>query len=631
MKLKHAQKVNALLAAMVLVGGTALAADNTTTATTAEAAYTLPNVVVTATRTPESTLTVPANVSVVTGKQLQQEHYSSLSQAVRDVPGVYVGNYGTGHGFETANALRINGSNNVVYMVDGMSMDAVGVTSPLLAVNNFTGVDKVEVLKGSASALYGSNAVGGVINVITAVPDKGVHTTATISGGSFGTLNYLVSNEGNTGKVFWRATYLNQKQGNYADGAGHDIGQYYKGATGSIMVGANINEDNQIRVYHDQYRSNSRYSGALGTDDPMEPNKLNWDSTRLLWTSHFKGAWDNRLTAQQNRLYQRLGNYDSHYGESTSITDVTTRSLADQLTFTDDYNTVVGGFEWRQDETNSMNHIKLTNMSYYMQDEWKFAPKWTLTPGIRYDHNSAFGNHTSPHVALSYEINPHTTTYVSYNSFFVAPTPYQLYAAHYGNVNLKPETGYTWEWGLHHEFSDTFTGNISYFNRHTTQKIGFDYNTWVYTNIGKEAAQGVSVDLKKKFTDELSGHLDYTYTMVQKNDTQAANVNGIIPKHSILLGLDYAKDKWDAHLNVRAVIDRPGPTTTKGKAFPKSTYYITDVAVNYAATPNITVFGRVNNLFNVYYAEQSNVLYGAPEQWWSAPGRSFEVGTTFKF
>ena len=74
MKLKHAQKVNALLAAMVLVGGTALAADNTTTATTAEAAYTLPNVVVTATRTPESTLTVPANVSVVTGKQLQQEH-----------------------------------------------------------------------------------------------------------------------------------------------------------------------------------------------------------------------------------------------------------------------------------------------------------------------------------------------------------------------------------------------------------------------------------------------------------------------------------------------------------------------------------------------------------------------------
>ena len=71
MKLKHAQKVNALLAAMVLVGGTALAADNTTTATTAEAAYTLPNVVVTATRTPESTLTVPANVSVVTGKQLQ--------------------------------------------------------------------------------------------------------------------------------------------------------------------------------------------------------------------------------------------------------------------------------------------------------------------------------------------------------------------------------------------------------------------------------------------------------------------------------------------------------------------------------------------------------------------------------
>ncbi len=83
------------------------------------------------------------------------------------------------------------------------------------------------------------------------------------------------------------------------------------------------------------------------------------------------------------------------------LTDVKTRGIGDQVTYKAKDHTVVGGFDWRQDKVVNMGGVKLTNASYFIQDEWKFAPKWTVTPGIRVDHHSSFGTHTSPSISLN--------------------------------------------------------------------------------------------------------------------------------------------------------------------------------------------------------------------------------------
>ena len=129
-------------------------------------------------------------------------------------------------------------------------------------------------------------------------------------------------------------------------------------------------------------------------------------------------------------------------------------------------------------------------------------------------------------------------------------------------------------------------------------------------------------------TNHLSARVGYTYTHIDATPTRRANVDGYVPKHAVNAGLDYNDAKWDAHLDIRGNIDSPG---TGANAFPKSTYWITDLSANYRVNDNITVFGRVNNLFNTYYAEQSNVRYGNPGDWWTGQGRNFRVGMEVTF
>ena len=96
-----------------------------------------------------------------------------------------------------------------------------------------------------------------------------------------------------------------------------------------------------------------------------------------------------------------------------------------------------------------------------------------------------------------------------------------------------------------------------------------------------------------------------------------------MPKHAVNAGLDYNDAKWDAHLDIRGVIDRPG---TAANVFPRKTYWLADISANYRVRENVTVFGRINNIFDTYYAEQSSVRWGNPGDWWPGQGRNFRLG-----
>ena len=144
-----------------------------------------------------------------------------------------------------------------------------------------------------------------------------------------------------------------------------------------------------------------------------------------------------------------------------------------------------------------------------------------------------------------------------------------------------------------------------------------------YRNFDTEKAHGINADVRKQLTKHLSARLGYTYTHIDETPTRKANRDGYIPKHAVNAGLDYNDAKWDAHLDIRGVIDRPGPAAN---IFPRTTYWITDISANYRVRENVTVFGRINNLFDTYYAEQSSVRYGHAGDWWPGQGRNFRLG-----
>lgn len=629
---KTAVVTASVLAALLLGGYTGFAADSV---------YELNPVVVTATRTPVKMNDAPANISVISGKELEKEHYSDLSQALRNVSDTYIGNYGSGVGYETSNNLYINGNNNVVWMVDGIVMNITGVNAPVTAIKSMDNIDHIEVLKGAASALYGSSAVGGAINIITKKPENGVHATVRAMGGSYSQEQYAVKVDGAEEGWHWRANYQKDLMGDYKDAHGLKVPQHLNAKTYGFEFGKSFDDNNDVSIYYDKYDSKMKYA-----DSNMKLNKrkhgiMKNESWRGVWRDKINDAWDNRFTLMDNDYKSIVSGTSTYAGY---VTKIKSKGIADQATWHDDYNVVTGGFDWHQDNVTSASSTsigkKLTNMSYYIQDAWKFAPQWTLTPGIRLDHHSAFGSHSSPHVSLMYEFNKDTNAYVAYNKYFIAPTASNLYSARYGNPNMKPETGHSWEFGVNHQFSDTMAGQMSFFTRKSTDKIGYSYAVGRYANIDTEKAHGFNLDLRKQFTPELSAHFGYTYTHVDGTKQRAINVDGYIPKHSVVVGVSYDKEKWDASLDVRGNIDRPGPKTADVSSlannhfFPKNTYWITDLAVNYHPTANVTIFGKVNNLFDVFYAEQSNARAqwgGQPDEWWTSPGRNYQLGVQLKF
>lgn len=595
--------------------------------------YELNPVVVTATRTPIELNKAPANISVITGKEIERSHYSDLSQALRNVSNVYIANYGGGVGYQNSNSFYINGNNNVVWMVDGIVMNSTDLKAPLVTMQNLNNIERIEVLKGSASALYGSSAVGGVINIITKKPVDGISNSIRVLGGSYGQEQYSFNTEGRKDGWHWRANYQKDIISDYKDAEGLKIPQHQNASSYAFNLGYALNENNDVTFYFDKYKADQMYSDSNKKLNLRKHGQVNKDTWRGIWTSKVSENSDNRFTLLYN-----------HYKSNSNgwKTAIVSKGLADQFTWTGDTHTIVAGFDWQQDKVKSLKGVKLTNMSYYLQDEWKVAPQWTLTPGIRLDHHSAFGNHTSPHVSLAYEINPSTNTYISYNSYFLAPSATQLYGSWGANPDLKPESGHTYEVGMSHQFSDTMAGQISVFTRKSNNKLGWNSNLKPakYDNFDKEKANGLNLDIRKQFTKELTGHFGYTYTHVDPTPQRATNVDGYIPKHAVIFGLSYAKPIWDAQLDVRGTIDRKGPQTPdvaalpNNKFFPKDTYWVADLSANYHATPDLTIFGRVNNLFNTFYAEASNARtnwWGQANEWWTAPGRNYQLGIEYKF
>ncbi len=592
--------------------------------------YSFDQVVVTATKTPVKEFETNANITVITREALEQGHYHDLSEVLRNVPGVYIANYSGGVGYENSNSLRINGSDQIVILIDGVRVNVAGVNFPASAYTSLDNVERIEVLKGSASSLYGSAAKGGVINIITRKVDSN-KSTLTITGGSYDKENYAFTNQGKTGDYSWVVTSQKDLLGNYTDAHGLTIPQHLNADSNTIKLTKQINEASDVTLTYDQSKANVLYSGS---NFKLNTNKFGTrdnSDCKVIYNYKFSDNAQNQLTFFNGIYNTKYNNY---------LTHIKTIGIQDQFTRKFGKNHIITtGFDFSQDQILHMHDITLTNRAFYIQDEWDVTEKWKVTSGMRYDNNSSFGNHTTPKINLGYKQNDKTNYYLSYGEFFITPTPSQLYSGAYGNLNLKPEEGHTLEAGMNHKFDDTLTGSVHVFQRNSSNVVGFVYTgpmTGQYQNIDKEKAHGWDMQLNKKFSDKVNAYVGYTHTMVDPTAARTQNVDGYIPKGAWNIGLNYQQEKYDVEVQGRGVIDRPGPQTTDAyeNFFPASTYWIWDVGVNYKVAKNTKAFLKVNNVFDTFYAEHSNARstwWGQPGEWWTSPGRNYQIGVQYQF
>jgi len=590
--------------------------------------YFFDEVVVTATKTPVKEFDANANITVITSKDIEKKHYTNLSDALREVPGVSISNYSLA-GYNSSNGLRINGAEEVVVLVDGVKVNSAGAKFSATMFNNLDNIERIEVLKGSASTLYGSDAKGGVINIITKKVD-GNKSKLKVEGGSYSAETYSFMNEGRQDDWSWRVFAQKNLLGDFKDGKGVTTPTALNADTTSFKLTKEFGDKSDLTLTYDTYKADYKFMSLW--DKRFKSGRTDNYNGKLIYNTRFDDSTTNQFSISTN-MYDDLYQQDSG---SLYATKVKTTRISDQFTKSfKNIHVLTTGFEFTEDKVISFNDKKLTNRALYLQDQWNITNQWKLTGGVRYDDNSGFGNHTTPSVNLGYKFNNKTNMYVGYSEYFIPPSPTNLYSVKYGNPNIKPETGHTSEIGINHRIDDTFVASAHVFKRDSKDRIG--YVAPKYTNVGDEKSDGWDIQLRKQFSKALSAYVGYVHTNVDATAQRAANVDGYVPKGAWNIGADYTAGKWDVSLVGKGIIDRLGPQTADAvdNFFPATTYWVWDIGLNYQVNKAIKAFVKVNNIFDKFYAEHSNARYNwsttPNEQWWSAPGRNIRIGMEYSF
>ena len=637
------QKIlTASLAALVLTTG----AFSVQAESTPPNFYSLDEVVVTASRTPEKKIDTNADVAVVTAKEIEQKHFDDVAQAVKNVPGVFISSHGASGQSYNSDQIYINGSSNVVVLVDGIRRNTNGnslMNASIAELVAMDSVDHIEVLKGSSSTLYGSDAQGGVINIITKeAKEDGVKTTLRTSFGDKSKEKYTLYNTGKEGNVFWSIEAGKELGGTFKDGWGRKIINHLNAEHYNAKLGYDLGNDSNIVVNYEKYKTDYTKPSYGSNDKKAVAGKKNNDALNLQYTAKIRDNLTNQFSVYRNRTTFDIPSQP--WGM-----DMKTTGVSDQLTYTINKQTLTGGFDWYKDEVpfnydntgiSEVQGTSIHNIAFYLQDKIALTNQWNITPGVRVDHHSTFGTHTSPSLSVGFKQSESTNYYVNYKTFFVAPNLYQLfgsdaYFGHVGNKDLKPQEGNTIEFGINHNFGDNLTGTFNIYHTHAKNILYADpSDNYHFANSGKSSLNGFSINLDKKFSSHWAAGIGYSYLHIPAKEGQNINFNGSLPESTLNINVDYTTPKFNVSLSGRGIMNRYGTKADwSGKPTKMSNYanyWVWDLAANYQFTKEASLFTRVSNIFDQFYTDigSSQDPYGT---WYSAPGRNFEIGLQFQF
>lgn len=640
--LRNAVMVSLLAGTTLVWGGTAFAQEDLQE-------FALEDMVVTASRVPTQKVDTPADISVITKEEIADQNYASASDALRAIPGVNVLGSGAKGSSMGQDKILLNGDERVLVLVDGrrMNLGSSGNSSAdwLPPVN---AIERIEVLKGGGSALYGTDAVGGVINVIMKKgSDIGNHVTVKAAGGSWNAEQYAISASGSTDSGLGLiVSATKERRGEYKFKNANGKSQLLKNSgyddTGVIVkLDQKVGEDNRIGVNFEHINAEGGspfgYSGFGNTDSHKRIS--NNVALRYDWNE----SSDERGYVQVYKNYQHAHFRSPVASRQSNFTDSTIGLEAQQNFKFSDTDELTVGLEYYKttvDNTALYNGERdINNKAIFAENRWEFAPSWQLNTGLRYDHHSKYGSEVTPKVALNKKFDENSNVYLSWGRVFNAPTTDDLFWHQvdssqwgtfytYGDPNLKPEKGYVWTFGGNTKLNEKTSLSANVFYSKITDAIDWDYtsvpNYTLAVNVNKEKRRGLELSLNHDFDDNLSAYASYTYVQV-KQDKGKGFTKDLTTKPNIYrAGLKYKNADWLFTLNANAV------TGQSEKNFVDSSYFTLDLGAQYKINDNAKLFINGYNLTNARYAEFGG-LYKNGEAKYPMAGRSFIIGAEYTF
>jgi vitamin B12 transporter len=587
----------------------------------------------TATETPIDQ--VASSVTVITAKDIERDQRRTVPDALATVPGLNVVQSG-GPGGLTSVFTRGTNANHTKVLIDGIDVSDPGNPARVFDLGQLLTYDiqQIEVLRGPQSGLYGADALGGVISVITKKGEGPPRATGMIEGGSFGTFNQTAGLSGSEGMfnyafnvAHFRATDVPVTPLELLPSGQKAIGNAYDNMTYSTKLGADLSENLTLNAVARYTDATLRFTGDTFDPVTFSSSPAAAQSTQTVHQLFTRGeaVWsvlDGRIRNYFGVNYTNHSNYNISPGDAAPTITTGDRVKYDWHAVTQlaPYHTVIVGAE-HETETLQTSAVSAQNVNKagYVELQSQFANRLFLVENIRQDDNDRFGQHPTFRLAPAL-IVPVTETKLkgSYGSGFKAPTLSQLFVSFpafffFANPNLKPEESIGYDAGFEQPlFNDRVRFGSTYFHNDITNLIQpvFDSATFTSTNtnVGRATTEGTENFVAATVTDRVRVRADYTFTRAV----------------DALTGLELLrrpKEKWSANviwnpidpLTLSATLLHTGSFIDVSRDFsiPRllaPAYTVFNAAADYAISDEVKIFGRVDNLFNVHYQNPTGFL-----------------------
>lgn len=577
-------------------------------------------IVITAFRLPTDIDKTGSSIYLLTAEEMKQRGFVYLTDALMSVPGVTINQNGP-FGGQASARIRGASTGQTLVMLDGIIINETSTPGGGFDFGSIemSDIDRIEVLKGPQSTLWGTDAIGGVINIVSKPTGDELSGELSSTLGSYGTGQYRAALSGGNDIADFRLSYSDssadglskaaEKDGNTEDDA-------YDATTIAATVGFNLPGNSRLQLHHRETETETEFDSfglATGVVDGDELSVVDRSTSQIRLTVPLLSE---RLT--NTFVYAKSETERDNFtngafafgsaGERRVLQYQGTYQINDQQQFS-------LGYEDEESEANA-NDSDISGV--YALYQISPTDAVTITMGLRQDDHSEFGNETVGRVSAAWEVTPSLDLHASWGEGFKAPTIFQTTffccGATAPNPDLVAETSESVDIGFNWRFSDDGNLAITLFQQDVENQIDFSFAVGGYENIAEIDSKGVELAFNYQFTDAIGTSTNITYI-------NSEDINGDelirVPEVTGDINLN-----WQIAPNFRsnlAVIYNGDEEDSRGTV---DSWTRVDLSGTWQPNNNIEVFARLENLTDREY--QQIFGYGTPE-------RSAYVGLTYFF
>ena len=569
-----------------------------------------------------------SSITVLDEDYLERNQIRIISDALRDIPGVAVSRQ-SGLGSKTQIRIRGAEANQTLVLIDGIEVNDIGAGSEFDFANLLNlEIERVEVLRGAQSALWGSDAMGGVINIITKKGTGPLSATASIETGSFDTQQQSVSVSGGSDQANFAlsAAFLDSNGISVAnEDRGNPEKDGYRNKSFNFKGGVQTHEDLELNLVIRHQDANAGTDSFVAGTGAVDADK--YADTRQTFAKVsadldlLDGQW-------QHKLAYSVGDTDYKTFDN-GVQDYATKGEKDKFEYQSNYFFSTDNIDQRlsfvaehekeaffSQSTYSTVDRDVDSTGLVLEYGLNFDDQYYLTVAGRRDINDAFQNANTYHIAFSGWATDAIRIHTSTGTGIKNPTQFELFgstATYSGNADLSPEENKTWDLGVEYHF-DNIDGyvDLTLFHSDIKNLIAGAGNTSI--NVDSDSTiKGVELSATLQPSDQLSLNASYTYT-----DSDDGNGEELVrrAKHIASLnssylfsngktrlsgGLQYNGDQDDYEFDA---FWNPSRVTL-------SSYTLANVAISHDYSDRVQVFGRIENLLDDEYEEV--VTYGTED------------------